>query len=198
MPRGRGRDPEAGPKIPSPEADELVVQARAGDADAFAALYRSALPIIYGNLYRRCGDRTLAEDLTSESFLRAVRSLDRFDGKSGDFVAWVLRISRNLFLDHVKSSRVRWEIVVSETPEYHASDDPETEVLAGIEGGRLRTALERLTPEQQEVVLLRFIEGLNIAEVAGVLGRTEGAVKAMQFRALRALEVILVKEEFAT
>jgi len=186
MPRGQHID------IPSAEADELVKRAILGDTDAFAALFRLTLPSVYRYLYGRCGDASLAEDLAQDSFMRALRAIEKsFQGKSNDFLAWMIRIARNRFLDHVKSGRVRWEVVVDETPITLATGNPETEALALVEGADLRKALSRLTEEQQEIVLMRFFQGLAISEVAGATGRTEGAVKALQFRALRALARIL-------
>jgi RNA polymerase sigma-70 factor (ECF subfamily) len=187
--RGKGLD------IPSPEADELVERAIAGDADAFADLFEITMPSVYRYLYGRCGDATLAEDLAQDAYLRAMRAVrTSFSGGSSEFLAWMIRIARNRFLDHVKSGRVRWEVVVDETPVTFARGDPEREALDLVAGDDLRRALKRLTSEQQEIVFLRFFEGLQIAEVASATGRTEGAVKALQFRALRALERVLMAD----
>lgn len=180
--------------VPSPEADELVESAVAGDADAFAALYRATLPVVYQAVFGRCGQPALAEDVTAEAFLRAMRSISRFSGSSRDFVAWVHRIARNAFLDHVKSARVRWEVVVEELPPAVATSDPESEAVGRVEAGKVREALSALTPDQQEVIYLRFLRDLSIAEVAEIVGRNEGAVKALQFRALRALARLLAGE----
>ena len=184
--------------IPSPEADALVAAAIDGDAEAFAALFRSTVSIVHRFLQSRCGDAALAEDLTQDTFIRAMRAITTsFRGGSSEFIAWVVRIARNRFLDHVKSGRVRWEVAVDSVPVTVATVNPEHDVLATIEGVDLRRALSRLTTEQQEVILLRFLQGLQIAEVATVTGRSEGAVKALQFRALRALQKILVEEGLA-
>jgi RNA polymerase sigma-70 factor (ECF subfamily) len=182
-------------EIPSPEADELVERAIAGDADAFASLFEITLPSVYRYLYGRSGDATLAEDLAQDAYMRAMRAVrTSFKGASMEFLAWMIRIARNRFLDHVKSGRVRWEVVVEETPITFAAGNPEAEAIETVSGGSLRKALERLTPEQQEIVYLRFFQGLQIAEVAAVTGRTEGAVKALQFRALRALERVIASD----
>jgi RNA polymerase sigma-70 factor, ECF subfamily len=187
----RGRRVE----IPSPEADELVDRAIAGDQDAFASLFEITLPSVYRYLYGRSGDATLAEDLAQDAYMRAMRAIrTSFKGASSEFLAWMIRIARNRFLDHVKSGRVRWEVVVDETPITLATGNPEIEAIERIAGGNLRNALNRLTPEQQEIVFLRFFQGLQIAEVAAATGRTEGAVKALQFRALRALERVIVTD----
>lgn len=182
-------------EIPSPEADELVERAIAGDAEAFASLFELTLPSVYRYLYGRSGDATLAEDLAQDAYMRAMRAVrTSFKGGSIEFLAWMIRIARNRFLDHVKSGRVRWEVVVEETPITFASGNPELEAIESVSGSNLRKALQRLTPEQQEIVYLRFFQGLQIAEVASVTGRTEGAVKALQFRALRALERIIAAD----
>lgn len=181
--------------IPSTEADELVAAAIDGDAEAFATLFRSTVAIVHRFLQARCGDAALAEDLTQDTFIRAMRAITTsFRGGSSEFVAWVVRIARNRFLDHVKSGRVRWEVAVDNVPVTVAALNPEQDVLAMIEGLDLRRAMAKLTSEQQEVVLLRFLQGLQISEVATVTGRSEGAVKALQFRALRALQKILIEE----
>lgn len=181
--------------IPSPQADALVSRAQEGDEDAFAELFRATLPIVWGNLYGRCGDAALAEDLASDAYIRAMRAVQRFEGGSRDFLAWVLTIARNRFYDHVKSGRMKWEMVVDEMPIMPALSDPESEVLDRVESGVLREALEELTEEQQEVVHLRFFQGLPIADVAEITGRQEGAIKALQYRALRSLARVLEGED---
>lgn len=199
MPARQDRSGRSGRvQIPSDEADEFVELARSGDLDAFAELYHASLPIVYGNLYRRCGDAALAEDLAADTYMRAMRGVSGFTGKSQDFLAWVMRIARNRFLDHVKSGRVRWEVSTDELPVTLSPVGVEEQALARVHAADLRRALSRLTDEQQEVVELRFLEGLSIAEVSQVVGRAEGAVKALQFRALRSLARILHEEGVVT
>ena len=182
-------------EIPSPEADALVRDAINGDTEAFALLFRVTLPSVYRYLFGRCGDAALAEDLAQDSYLRAMRAIrSSFAGGSSEFLAWLIRIARNRFLDHVKSGRVRWEVVVEETPITFATGDPEAEALSTVQSGDLKRALARLTADQQEILFLRFFQGLAITEVATATQRTEGAVKALQFRALRALARILEAE----
>jgi len=182
-------------EIPSDDADHLVELAIRGDTDAFATLFRVTLPSVYRYLYGRCGDAALAEDLAQDSYLRAMKAVrTSFKGGSSEFVAWLIRIARNRFLDHVKSGRVRWEVVVDETPITLADGNPESEALATVEVADLKRVLERLTGDQQEILYLRFFQGLSIIEVATATQRSEGAVKALQFRALRALARILAAE----
>jgi RNA polymerase sigma-70 factor, ECF subfamily len=175
-------------EIPSPEADSLVERATKGDVDAFAELFEVTFSSVYRFLYGRCGDPSLAEDLAQDTYMRAMRAVTKsFQGRSSEFVAWIIRIARNRFFDHVKSGRVKWEVVVDEMPVTEASGS-EGDPLAAIESVWLRRVLERLTEEQQEIVYMRFFHGLGIAETAKVTGKSEGAVKALQFRALRAME----------
>lgn len=185
--------------IPSAEADELVTAAINGDVDAFATLFRLTLPIVHRFLQGRCSDAALAEDLTQDTYIRAMRAIGTsFRGGSSEFVAWIVRIARNRFLDHVKSGRVRWEMAVDNVPVTVATSNPEADVISTIQGAELRRALSRLTEEQQEVVYMRFLQGLQISEVAAATGRSDGAVKALQFRALRALQKILADEGLLT
>ena len=185
-----------GIEIPSPEADELVERAVTGDVEAFADLFELTIASVYRYLYGRSGDATLAEDLAQDAYLRAMRAIKTsFKGGSTEFLAWMIRIARNRFLDHVKSGRVRWEVVVEETPITFAKADPEREALDIVSSADLRKALRLLTDDQQEIVFLRFFQGLQISEVAEITSRTEGAVKALQFRALRALQRVLELDE---
>src|SRR5207245_792227 len=95
-------------EIPSPEADALVRAAVDGDADAFADLFSVTLPSVYRYLYGRCGEASLAEDLAQDAYIRAMRAVrTSFTGGSSEFLAWMIRIARNRFLDHVKSGRMR-------------------------------------------------------------------------------------------
>jgi RNA polymerase sigma-70 factor, ECF subfamily len=182
-------------EFPSPEADRLVADAIGGSTEAFASLFELTLPAVYRYLYGRCGDAALAEDLAQDAYMRAMRAMrTSFQGGSSEFLAWMIRIARNRFLDHVKSGRVRWEVVVDDLPVTFAAGNPEAEALGLVEGAELKNALRQLTVEQQEIVLLRFFQGLQIAEVAAATGRTVGAVKALQFRALRALARVLPLE----
>ena len=181
-----------GIEIPSPEADELVERAIEGDVDAFADLFELTIASVYRYLYGRSGDATLAEDLAQDAYLRAMRAVKTsFKGGSSEFLAWMIRIARNRFLDHVKSGRVRWEVVVEETPVMLARNDPEREALEKVASADLKKALRLLTDDQQEIIFLRFFQGLQISEVAEITSRTEGAVKALQFRALRALQRVI-------
>jgi RNA polymerase sigma-70 factor (ECF subfamily) len=173
----------------------LVDLARSGDADAFGALYDHYSPAIYRFVYYRVTNRTLAEDLTSETFFRALRSMASFQWQGKDFGAWLTTIARNLVVDHFKASRTRLETSTDDLSDRReASDSPEGEVLAALTSDVLRDAMTKLPPEQNDCLVLRFLNGYSIAETAKSLGRSEGAVKQLQLRAVRNLAKLLPKD----
>jgi RNA polymerase sigma-70 factor (ECF subfamily) len=166
----------------------LVDLARRGDADAFGALYDHYNPAVYRFVYYRVSTPALAEDLVSETFFRALRSVATFQWQGKDFGAWLMTIARNLIADHYKSGRTRLETATDDFSAHQGvAEGPEDEVLAGLTHDLLRQALTRLPAEQQECLVMRFLNGSSIAETAVALGRSEGAVKQLQFRAVRNL-----------
>lgn len=176
-----------------PVRQELVERARAGDAAAFGEIYELYVESVFRYVYYRTSDRALAEDLTSETFLRAWRRIDSFTWQGRDIGAWLVRISRNLLYDNVKSSRYRLEVTTADLaePSEPTPDTTEQQVLDADAATQLLAGISRLSPEQQECLVLRFFEGLSVAETAVVMDRREGAVKALQHRAVRRLGLIL-------
>jgi RNA polymerase sigma-70 factor (ECF subfamily) len=174
----------------------LVALAQQGDAEAFGQVYDAYVDSVYRYLYYRVGSHALAEDLTSETFLRALRRIDSFSWQGKDIGAWFTTIARNLVADHVKSSRFKLEVSTADMLDADRADDGiEDEVLGRLQSATLLDAVRRLKPEQQECVVLRFLQGLSVAETAAVLGRSEGAVKQLQLRAVRALARLLPESE---
>jgi RNA polymerase sigma-70 factor (ECF subfamily) len=170
----------------------LVELARGGDSEAFGQLYDHYQGSVYRFLYYRTRSQTLAEDLTSETFFRALRSMSSFRWQGKDFGAWLMTIARNLTTDHYKSSKTRLETATEDmSPHDSATDGPEVAVLASLTNEALLTALKSLPNEQQECLVMRFLQGLSIAETAEVLGRSEGAIKQLQLRAVRNLAKLL-------
>jgi RNA polymerase sigma-70 factor (ECF subfamily) len=167
---------------------DLVLRARAGETEAFGALYDHYVDLIYRYIYHRVGTHALAEDLTSETFLRALRRMSVFTWQGKDFGAWLVTIARNLVLDHFKSSRYRLEVCTPELLETDRWEEgPERAVLDSFTHRALFAAVRELGSEQQECVVLRFLQGLSVAETALVMGKNTGAVKALQYRAVRSL-----------
>jgi RNA polymerase sigma-70 factor (ECF subfamily) len=184
----------------SPLADEaettrlvaLVELARGGDADAFGSLYDHYQPSVYRFVYYRVGSVAVAEDLTADTFFRALRSLGTFQWQGKDFGAWLTTIARNLTNDHFRAGRTRLERPTDDLTAYDGTvEGPESAVLASMTNAALLTALRRLPTEQQECLVMRFLQGLSIAETALALGRSEGAVKQLQLRAVRHLAKLL-------
>jgi RNA polymerase sigma-70 factor, ECF subfamily len=170
----------------------LVELARGGDAEAFGMLYDHYQPSVYRFLYYRVGSVALAEDLTSETFFRALRSMSSFRWQGKDFGAWLMTIARNLTTDHFKASRTRLESTTEDMSAHDsATEGPEVAVLATLTNEALLTALKKLPPEQQECLIMRFLQGFSIAETAQVLGRSDGAIKQLQLRAVRNLAKLM-------
>ncbi len=184
----------------SSEADEaegarmiaLVELARGGDCEAFGQLYDHYNSSVYRFLYYRVGSVALAEDLTSETFFRALRSMSSFKWQGKDFGAWLMTIARNLTMDHYKAGRTRLEYATEDMSDHDSvTEGPENAVLASLTNETLLEALGELPNEQQECLIMRFLQGLSIAETAQALGRSDGAVKQLQLRAVRNLAKLL-------
>ncbi|MEU0132152.1 MULTISPECIES: ECF subfamily RNA polymerase sigma factor, BldN family [unclassified Streptomyces] len=189
----------ATPAVRRPTADsdsarmmDLVERAQAGEADAFGRLYDQYSDTVYRYIYYRVGGKATAEDLTSETFLRALRRISTFTWQGRDFGAWLVTIARNLVADHFKSSRFRLEVTTGEMLDANeVARSPEDSVLESLSNAALLQAVRRLNPQQQECVTLRFLQGLSVAETARVMGKNEGAIKTLQYRAVRTLARLL-------
>ncbi|WP_406862391.1 ECF subfamily RNA polymerase sigma factor, BldN family [Streptomyces sp. HUAS MG47] len=171
---------------------DLVERAQAGEAEAFGRLYDQYSDTVYRYIYYRVGGKATAEDLTSETFLRALRRISTFTWQGRDFGAWLVTIARNLVADHFKSSRFRLEVTTGEMLDANEVErSPEDSVLESLSNAALLDAVRRLNPQQQECVTLRFLQGLSVAETARVMGKNEGAIKTLQYRAVRTLARLL-------
>jgi len=170
----------------------LVELARQGDKEAFGLLYDHYQASVYRFLYYRTRSQALAEDLTSETFFRPLRSMNNFRWQGKDFGAWLMTIARNLTTDHFKAGRTRLEMTTEDmTPHDDATEGPEDEVLAALTNEVLLTALTELPTEQRECLIMRFLQGMSIAETAQALNRSDGAVKQLQLRGVRNLAKLM-------
>jgi RNA polymerase sigma-70 factor (ECF subfamily) len=170
----------------------LVELARKGDSEAFGLLYDHYQSSVYRFLFYRTRSSTLAEDLTSETFFRALRSMNNFRWQGKDFGAWLMTIARNLATDHFKAGRTRLEMTTEDMGLHDdATEGPESMVLAGLTNEILLKALTELPPEQKDCLVMRFLQGMSIAETAAVLGRSDGAVKQLQLRGVRNLAKLM-------
>ncbi len=183
---------EPPPNTHRPDADlaALVRSAQQGDSEAFGELYDLYMGMVFRYVYYRIGSWTAAEDIVSETFLRALRNIGTFTWQGRDIGAWFITIARNLIIDSRKSRRAQLEFPTDDI--LSAGQDvvvsgPEESVLAVITGRALMDTVRTLSPEQQECVVLRFVEGLSVRETALAMGKNEGAIKALQYRAVRSL-----------
>ncbi|WP_215448364.1 ECF subfamily RNA polymerase sigma factor, BldN family [Streptomyces sp. ATCC 21386] len=195
--RGRSESTATTTRRPAADSDsarmmDLVERAQSGEADAFGRLYDQYSDTVYRYIYYRVGGKATAEDLTSETFLRALRRIGTFTWQGRDFGAWLVTIARNLVADHFKSSRFRLEVTTGEMLDANEVErSPEDSVLESLSNAALLEAVRRLNPQQQECVTLRFLQGLSVAETARVMGKNEGAIKTLQYRAVRTLARLL-------
>lgn len=187
--------PAADQRIEEPASDStwfLVQAAQAGDMAAFEQLFERYYDVVFRFVLFRTNDRPLAEDITSETFVRALRRIGSVSYQGRDIAAWFVTIARNLIFDHVKSSRYRLESTQADmldlSPSTHG---PEQQVLDGATYDELLRCVAKLNPDQQECIQLRFLQGLSVAETARIMERNEGAVKALQHRAVRRLAQLL-------
>ncbi len=172
----------------------LVQRAQTGDAEAFGELYDRYVDQVYRYIVYRVPSSQLAEDLTSETFLRALRRISSFTWQGRDVGAWFVTIARNLIADHYKSSRYRLELTtddVSDASNAPVQAGPEGEVLEAMQNKVLLEAVKQLNEEQQECIVLRFLQGLSVSETAQIMGKNDGAIKALQYRAIRTLGRLL-------
>ncbi|MBN1977880.1 MAG: sigma-70 family RNA polymerase sigma factor [Anaerolineae bacterium] len=178
----------------SDDEARLIQRAKQGDPAAFTEIYERCQPFIYRYVLYQLGDAATAEDLTSEVFIRMVEKIDRFTYRGRPLLAWLYTIARNLITDH----RRRAGKIQPLTPDSQLTDeavDIEGSVLGKLTLRRLTIAIAQLTKDQRQVILLRFIEGLDNATAAAVLGKSVNAIKALQHRALTSLRRILEKND---
>jgi len=170
----------------------LIRRAQQGDPAAFTEIYDRHQPAIYRYIYYRVGDVATAEDLTSEVFVRLVEGIDRFVYRGRPLLAWLYTIARNLVTDHRRRTGQATMLPLDEQLVAEAGD-LEQAAERGLAQRRLAAALVHLTEDQRQVIVLKFIEGLDNEETARILGKSVGAVKSLQHRALAALRRILEK-----
>ncbi len=181
------------------EADKeqtLVSQAIDGDADAFGVLYTRHLDAIYRYVYFRVADEALAEELTGEVFVRAWTGLPNYQSRGHRFSSWLYRIAQNLLVDHYRRESSRAEIDEMGLDAIQSEETlPENQVIDRQELFSLAEAIRNLSQDEQQVIVLRFIEGLSHREVAEAIGKSEGASRVIQHRALENLVGVLKSDD---
>ena len=178
----------APPRESTEHIRELVARGQQGDRDALEELYLIHFDRIYSYLHVSVGNRHDAEDLTTQTFLKMLEKIGTFKWQSAPFSAWLFRIAHNLAMDHFRARR-RWQ-PEEEVPEPPGEEEPAAELVAMQTIGResMLKLIEHLSPEQQQVLTLKFVFNLPNAEVAAILEKTEGAIKSLQHRALVSLQ----------
>jgi RNA polymerase sigma-70 factor (ECF subfamily) len=176
------------PRDSSAEMRTLVAKAQGGEREALEELYLLHFDRIYSYLHMSVGNRHDAEDLTTQTFLKMLEAIGRFRWQSAPFSAWLFRIAHNLAMDHFRASR-RWQ-PEDDVPEQPGDEEAsaEEEAMQSIGRQNMLELIENLSIDQQQVLTLKFVFNFPNAEVATILGKTEGAIKSLQHRALVSLQ----------
>ena len=180
VPARRGDDP-----------DLADVHAAQRDRAAFGVLYRRYLDRVYGYCFYLLGDHHDAEDVTERTFVAALAAVDRFRDEGASFRAWLFRIAHNELANALRSRQRHPAAPLESAAEPAAGSDPAGLLAVAEEARGLWHALDQLPVDRRQVVILRFVDGLSAREIGAVLGRSEGAVRVLQHRALRQLAEIL-------
>jgi RNA polymerase sigma-70 factor (ECF subfamily) len=174
-------------RMPLTNERQLVLQAQAGNSEAFGQLYDAYMERIYRFVYFRVEDQQTAEDITSQVFLKAWSNLDRFQFSRTPYLAWLYTIAHNAVIDHYRTRKVTTALDDVQLSQPDHSELVENEIDLTAEMKSVKTALQSLTDDQQKVLTLKFIEGMSNNEIARHLGKREGAIRALQMRGLQAL-----------
>jgi RNA polymerase sigma-70 factor (ECF subfamily) len=175
-----------------PDEQGLLERASRADPEALGALYDRYVDRIYNYIYHRVGQVDLAEDLTAQVFARMLEAIREGRAWRTSFSGWIYRIAHNLVIDYYRRrGRAAFVELEEATPIVADEADPVRRAEARLESEHLRAALTKLTEEQAEVIALRFLDELSIAEVAFMMNKTEGAIKALQYRAVLALRRVM-------
>jgi RNA polymerase sigma-70 factor (ECF subfamily) len=181
----------SGSTLPRERNEELVALAIKGDGDAFGQLYTRYLDSIYRYVYFRVGDEAEAEDLTEEVFIRAWEALPGYKVREFPFTSWLYRIAHNLIVDYHRRSKAGPLINVDDIPEISGSQSPERLLEDAQTQHKLAEAIRQLSDDEQQVIVLRYIEGLSHDEVAAAIGKSNEASRVIQHRALARLQGLL-------
>ncbi len=175
-------------------AENAIQLARDGNSEAFSFLYNQNVTRIYNYIFYRVGSEDDAEDITSRVFYRAFGHIKTYEDKGIPFSAWLYRIAHNLIANWHRDRQRRKEVSLDDQPEMpHRVDLPETWIEKKQEMDLLLKGIRRLAPDRQQLILLKYLEDLSNADIALIMGRTEGAIKSLYHRALLALKDEMIK-----
>jgi len=175
--------------------DQLIALAAGGDRQSFGELYERYALRVFRHAQFLTGDPVLAEDVTAQVFLKALEAIPRYESRGVPFVAWLLRITCNMVINHRKSAKNNGHSQIPENIEATGTFfSPEDSCEVKVDGERVWREVRKLPCEQRQVIVMRFIDDLGYPDIAHVLGKTVGAVRVIQFRALANLRGMLDDE----
>ncbi len=186
----------AGDAVTPDERNEdaaLARRAANGEAEAFGVLYDRYVDSVYRYVYYRVRNEAEAEDVTSDVFMRALKAMPRYEPRQA-FLAWLYRIARNAVIDRSRRVASRQQVSFEDALAHLNADqvvDPDAGLLTGSDASAVRRAMQRLTPLQQEVLVLRYVEGFDTKSISKLIGKRDGTIRGIEFRALAALRTYI-------
>ena len=186
--------------VTSDEREEdaaLARRAAAGDADAFGVLYDRYMDAVYRYVFYRVRNEAEAEDVTSDVFMRALRAIPKYEPRQA-FLAWLYRIARNAVIDRSRRRAARQQVSFEDALAHPNADqvvNPDEGLLAGSDASVVRRAMQQLTPLQQEILVLRYVEGYDTKTISKLVGKRDGTIRGIEFRALTTLRGLIPSRE---
>jgi RNA polymerase sigma-70 factor (ECF subfamily) len=174
--------------VPELSDEEALISAAQGDPVAFGLLYERYVNRIYNYIYYRTGNLHDAEDLTSRVFYRAINHIGGYRNMGVPFSAWLYRIAHNLVANWHRDNQRRREVPLDDVPNLvQRGDHPEAVLVLNQEMEGLLSRIRKLPPDRQQLLILKFVEGMSNSEIGIIMGRSEGAVKSLYHRTLLSL-----------
>ena len=195
LPNSRGDAP-----VSSAEREEdaaLARRAGRGEAEAFGVLYDRYVDQVYRYTFYRVRNEAEAEDVTSEVFMRALRAIPKYEPRQA-FLAWLYRIARNAIIDRSRRQASRKQVSFEDALAHPNADqvvNPDEGLLAGSDATAVRRAMQQLTPLQQEILVLRYVEGFDTKTISKLVGKRDGTIRGIEFRAISALRALIPSRE---
>jgi RNA polymerase sigma-70 factor (ECF subfamily) len=189
-----------GDSVTSVEREEDAVLARRaakGEAEAFGVLYDRYMSQVYRYVFYRVRNEAEAEDVTSDVFMRALRAMSTYEPRQA-YLAWLYRIARNAVIDRSRRRSTREQVSFEDALAHPDADHvvhPDTGLLAGSDAIVVRRAMQQLTPLQQEILVLRYVEGFDTKTISKLVGKRDGTIRGIEFRALAALRTLIPSRE---
>ncbi|MEP7004213.1 MAG: RNA polymerase sigma factor [Chloroflexota bacterium] len=175
----------------------LAGRASSGESEAFGILYDRYVDQVYRYVFYRVRNEAEAEDVTSDVFMRALRAIPKYEPRQA-FLAWLYRIARNAVIDRSRRQKARTQVSFEDALAHPMGDqtiDPNASLLAGSDATAVRKAMQQLTPLQQEILVLRYVEGYDTKTISKLVNKRDGTVRGIEFRALAALRALIPSRE---